>query len=88
MFFGFDSRPSFKWFSWHTAVIGLFGTLVMMFVINPIYASSSILLCLLLFLMLHFFSPSRASGAHWGSISQALIFHQVSVVFICMLPAT
>lgn len=68
-------RPSFKWFSWHTALTGLLGTLVMMFVINPIYASSSILLCLLLFLMLHFFSPSR--DAHWGSISQALIFHQV-----------
>ncbi|KAK3932808.1 Solute carrier family 12 member 9 [Frankliniella fusca] len=68
-------RPSFKWFTWHTAFIGLVGTLVMMFVINPIYASSSILLCLLLFMMLHFFSPSR--DAHWGSISQALIFHQV-----------
>ncbi|XP_034238432.1 solute carrier family 12 member 9 [Thrips palmi] len=68
-------RPSFKWFTWHTALIGLLGTLVMMFVINPIYASSSILMCLLLFIMLHFFSPSR--DAHWGSISQALIFHQV-----------
>ncbi|XP_046388301.1 solute carrier family 12 member 9 isoform X2 [Ischnura elegans] len=68
-------RPSFKYFSWHTAFIGLVGTLIMMFVINSIYAFSSIILCLLLVIMLHLFSPSRA--ANWGSISQALIFHQV-----------
>lgn len=68
-------RPSFKYFSWHTAFIGLVGTLVMMFLINSIYASTSIVLCLVLVIILHLFSPSRE--AHWGSISQALIFHQV-----------
>lgn len=70
-------RPSFKYFSWHTAFIGLVGTLVMMFLINSIYASTSIVLCLVLVIILHLFSPSRE--AHWGSISQALIFHQVSI---------
>jgi potassium/chloride transporter 9 len=68
-------RPSFKYFTWHTAFIGLVGTLVMMFLINSIYASTSVLLCLILVIILHLFSPSRE--AHWGSISQALIFHQV-----------
>lgn len=68
-------RPSFKYFTWHTAFLGLIGTLIMMFVINPIYAACSILLCLLLVMFLHLFSPSKK--AHWGSISQALIFHQV-----------
>ncbi|CAG9768304.1 unnamed protein product [Ceutorhynchus assimilis] len=68
-------RPSFVYFTWHTAFIGLLGTFIMMFVINPIYAACSILLCLLLVIFLHLFSPSK--GADWGSISQALIFHQV-----------
>jgi hypothetical protein len=68
-------RPSFKYFTWHTAFIGLVGTLVMMFLINSLYASTSVVLCLILVIILHLFSPSRE--AHWGSISQALIFHQV-----------
>ncbi|KAG8291258.1 hypothetical protein J6590_064571 [Homalodisca vitripennis] len=67
-------RPSFKYFTWYTAFGGLFGTLVMMFIINPLYSFCSIVLCILLILLLHLFSPSRS--ADWGSISQALIFHQ------------
>lgn len=69
-------RPTFKYFTWHTAFIGLMGTLIMMFVINPIYASMSIVACLILVIALHLFSPA-AQGAQWGSISQALMFHQV-----------
>jgi potassium/chloride transporter 9 len=56
-------RPSFKYFTWYTALIGLLGTLIMMFVISPIYAACSILLCLLLVMFLHLFSPSKE--AHW-----------------------
>uniref|UniRef100_T1HC55 Amino acid permease/ SLC12A domain-containing protein n=1 Tax=Rhodnius prolixus TaxID=13249 RepID=T1HC55_RHOPR len=69
-------RPSFKMFSWSTALIGLLGTLVMMFVINPMYAAASIVLCFLLIVLLHLFSPSSQT-AGWGSLTQALIFHQV-----------
>ncbi|VVC26211.1 SLC12A transporter, C-terminal,Amino acid permease/ SLC12A domain [Cinara cedri] len=68
-------RPSFKYFSSWTCSLGLIGSVIMMFVINPFYASTSFGLCLLLILLLHFFSPCKAS--EWGSISQALIFHQV-----------
>ncbi|XP_058803969.1 solute carrier family 12 member 9 [Phymastichus coffea] len=68
-------RPTFNYFTWYTATLGLLGTLIMMFIINSIYASSSIILCLVLVIVLHLFSPSK--NASWGSISQALIFHQV-----------
>ena len=68
-------RPAFKYFSAHTAFFGLIGTAIMMFVINAIYASVSIIVCLVLVILLHLFSPSKS--ANWGSISQALIFHQV-----------
>ena len=71
------SRPSFKFFSWHTSLVGLIGTSIMMFFISPILSAVSILLCLSLILALNFFSPVR--NANWGSISQALLFHQVSL---------
>ena len=69
-------RPSFKFFSWHTCLIGLVGTTTMMFFISPMFSAVSILLCLSLILALNFFSPVR--NANWGSISQALLFHQVT----------
>lgn len=65
-------RPTFQFFSWHTCLLGILSCLVMMFVINPVYSSGSIVLLLLLLLFLHFRSPTSS----WGYISQALIFHQ------------
>ncbi|KAM7374202.1 hypothetical protein PAMP_006875 [Pampus punctatissimus] len=66
-------RPTFQLFSWHTCLLGIISCLVMMFVINPVYSSGSIVLLLLLLLFLHYRSPTSS----WGYISQALIFHQV-----------
>lgn len=68
-------RPTFQLFSWHTCLLGIVSCLVMMFVINPVYSSASIVLLLLLLLFLHYRSPTSS----WGYISQALIFHQVSL---------
>uniref|UniRef100_A0A3B3CZB1 Solute carrier family 12 member 9 n=1 Tax=Oryzias melastigma TaxID=30732 RepID=A0A3B3CZB1_ORYME len=65
--------PTFQFFSWHTCLLGIVSCVVMMFVINPVYSSGSIVLLLLLLLFLHYRSPTSS----WGYISQALIFHQV-----------
>ncbi|KAK9961636.1 hypothetical protein ABG768_007050 [Culter alburnus] len=66
-------RPTFRYFTWHTCVLGIIGCAVMMFLINAIYASASIAFMLLLLLLIHYLSPVSS----WGCISQALIFHQV-----------
>uniref|UniRef100_A0A8C4DFE0 Solute carrier family 12 member 9 n=1 Tax=Dicentrarchus labrax TaxID=13489 RepID=A0A8C4DFE0_DICLA len=66
-------RPSFRCFTWHTCILGILGSLVMMFLINAIYASASIAFMLLLLMLIHYLGPI----SNWGYISQALIFHQV-----------
>uniref|UniRef100_A0A8D2ZD05 Solute carrier family 12 member 9 n=1 Tax=Scophthalmus maximus TaxID=52904 RepID=A0A8D2ZD05_SCOMX len=66
-------RPSFRCFTWHTCTLGILGCLVMMFLINAIYAFASIAFMLLLLMLIHYFGPI----SNWGYISQALIFHQV-----------
>uniref|UniRef100_A0A7N8Y4V6 Solute carrier family 12 member 9 n=1 Tax=Mastacembelus armatus TaxID=205130 RepID=A0A7N8Y4V6_9TELE len=66
-------RPTFRYFTWHTCVLGIVGCAIMMFLINAIYASASIAFMLLLLLLIHYLSPTSS----WGYISQALIFHQV-----------
>ncbi|XP_059801237.1 solute carrier family 12 member 9 [Hypanus sabinus] len=66
-------RPTFRYFTWHTCVLGIIGCGIMMFLISPIYASSSIAFMLILLVVLHYVSPSSS----WGYISQAIIFHQV-----------
>uniref|UniRef100_A0A8V0Z3X2 Solute carrier family 12 member 9 n=1 Tax=Gallus gallus TaxID=9031 RepID=A0A8V0Z3X2_CHICK len=66
-------RPTFRYFSWHTCLLGIAGCCVMMFLISPVSASASLGFLLILLLALHYLSPSST----WGYISQALIFHQV-----------
>ncbi|XP_052821227.1 solute carrier family 12 member 9-like [Mya arenaria] len=66
-------RPTFKYFSWHTSLLGLLGSMVMCFFISSIYTSVAIIIMLVLIIVLHL----RSVPSQWGSISQALIFHQV-----------
>ncbi|KAK1162401.1 solute carrier family 12 member 9-like [Acipenser oxyrinchus oxyrinchus] len=67
------SMPTFRYFTWHTCVLGIVGCGIMMFLINPIYASASIAFMLFLLVVIHYLSPTSS----WGYISQALIFHQM-----------
>lgn len=66
-------RPTFRYFSWHTSFLGLVGCLIMCFLISALYSSVAIIVMLMLIILLHF----RSLPTQWGSISQALIFHQV-----------
>ncbi|XP_042627673.1 LOW QUALITY PROTEIN: solute carrier family 12 member 9-like [Cyprinus carpio] len=66
-------RPTFRYFTWHTCVLGIIGCAIMMFLINAIYASASIAFMLLLLLLIHYLSPVSS----WGCIARRLIFHQV-----------
>merc|ERR1711962_1098069 len=77
-------RPTFKYFSWPTSLVGLIGTSAMMFFTSPLFAAVALLLCLSFTLALNIFSPAKASN--WGSISQALIFHQVRKYLLLLDP--
>uniref|UniRef100_A0A672SV39 Solute carrier family 12 member 9 n=1 Tax=Sinocyclocheilus grahami TaxID=75366 RepID=A0A672SV39_SINGR len=55
-------RPTFRYFTWHTCVLGIMGCAVMMFLINAIYASASIAFMLLLLLLIHYLSPVSSWG--------------------------
>lgn len=66
-------RPTFKYFSWHTALLGTVSTVAVMVVVNYIWALVAIAIAIILSAISHYTAPRVA----WGSISQALIFHQV-----------
>ncbi|KAI7800413.1 putative solute carrier family 12 member 9-like, partial [Triplophysa rosa] len=52
----YDARvePTFRYFTWHTCVLGIIGCAIMMFLINSIYASASIAFMILLLLLIHY----------------------------------
>jgi len=66
-------RPTFRYFSAHTALLGMLGSFAMCFLIDAVYATIAIAVLILLVVVLHV----RSLETSWGSISQALIFHQV-----------
>lgn len=72
----FVCRPTFVYFTWYTCLSGLIGCIIMCFLISAVYSSISLFIMLVLAILLHF----RSHPSSWGSISQALIFHQVCLI--------
>lgn len=66
-------RPVFKFFNWWLALSGFVLAVVVMFVVSPIYAGIALALLLVIMILIHY----RAPATGWGTISQALIYHQV-----------
>ncbi|KAM3959930.1 LOW QUALITY PROTEIN: solute carrier family 12 member 9 [Aphomia sociella] len=78
-------RPTFKQFSWVTSLIGLVGCAALVFALRPLYAAGAALACTSLVVALHLLSPA-AADPKWGSLSQALIFHQVRKYLLLLDP--
>ncbi|CAH2061012.1 unnamed protein product, partial [Iphiclides podalirius] len=78
-------RPRFKYFSWVSALLGLCGCAALVFALRPAYAGGAALACSALLLALHLLSPAAADPA-WGSLGQALIFHQVRKYLLLLDP--
>ncbi|VDM97091.1 unnamed protein product [Thelazia callipaeda] len=66
-------RPTFKFFTWHTCAIGVVSTIIMMLIIDAAMSAIGVIVLLILIITLHYQAPAGS----WGSISQALIYHQV-----------
>ena len=66
-------RPTFKYFSWHTALMGAIACAVVLFLSSPAYAGAAVLLLVLLIAYISYNAPVTG----WGDVTQAIIFHQV-----------
>lgn len=66
-------RPTFRLFSWHSALLGAILSLTVMFATHPTNSAISLLLCGLLFVYIQYLAPLTT----WGDISQSIIYHQV-----------
>ncbi|CAI5442281.1 unnamed protein product [Caenorhabditis angaria] len=66
-------RPTFKYFSWQSCALGVLATGTMMLVVDSSMSAIGVVFLLSLIMVLHYQAPSVSSG----SISQALIYHQV-----------
>jgi potassium/chloride transporter 9 len=66
-------RPSFHYFNWWTAAAGAAASVAAMFFVDGWYATGSIGILVIIFLLIHYTTPPKA----WGDVSQSLIYHQV-----------
>lgn len=66
-------RPSFKYFSSRTAFTGGVSSIIAMYIVDGISATSVIVFLIILIMLIHYLAPP----SKFGDISQLLIYHQV-----------
>eukprot|EP00753_Platysulcus_tardus_P006990 PLAT14754.2.p1 GENE.PLAT14754.2~~PLAT14754.2.p1 ORF type:complete len:912 (+),score=500.85 PLAT14754.2:57-2792(+) len=66
-------RPSFRYFNQWTALFGFLLCFIVMFYLNPVYAAISVIVMIAVMVYIYCKAPPNA----WGSLAQALIYHQV-----------
>ena len=75
-------RPSFHYFNVWTAGFGALLSGVSMFVVDGLYASGSVTIVVIIFLLIHYTTPPKP----WGDVSQSLIYHQVRKYLLRLRP--
>lgn len=75
-------RPSFKFFTWQSALLAGLLSATAMFFIDETYAAIAISVLVVLFLLIHYLSPPK----RWGDVSQNLIYHQVRKYLLRLKP--
>ena len=68
-------RPVWRYYSWHTSLIGFAACVGVMFFVHPLRAALCLVICMALVLYLLWAGPD--SAAAWGDVTQSLIFHHV-----------
>ena len=69
-------RPSWRWYCWHTALLGTLLNLIVMFYIGPLYATITCLIIVAVYIGIAVHGPMDGKPVDWGDISQALMFQQ------------
>ena len=75
-------RPSFHYFNVWTAGFGALVSGASMFVVDGLYASGSVTIVVIIFLLIHYTTPPKP----WGDVSQSLIYHQVRKYLLRLRP--
>uniref|UniRef100_A0A7S1KMV0 Amino acid permease/ SLC12A domain-containing protein n=1 Tax=Percolomonas cosmopolitus TaxID=63605 RepID=A0A7S1KMV0_9EUKA len=66
-------RPTFRLYSWWTALLGIIVTMGGMFLIQPLYASVVFLIVVSIIILVWLYSPAKS----FGGVGKSVLFHQM-----------